>query len=184
MAAMEADWSEDGLERDLVVRARHDREAFAALYRRHYRAVAGYVYRRVGDAHVTEDLVAETFLAAMRSIGGYRSRGVPLRAWLYRIATNVVNRWAKRRRNVSRQEDDAAKAAGFSAIRGGEVDAEMARRGLLRLPPNQQAVIALHYLEGLPLEDVAFVLGCRVGTVKSRLFRGREALREMLSNGR
>lgn len=228
-----AGWSEDDLERDLIAEARRDRAAFAALYRRHYAAIAGYVHRRVGDVHATEDLVAEAFLAAMRSIGGYRSRGVPFRAWLYRIATNVVNRWAKSRRRQLRREcsltvlvsdagaevdvegarrngsaepwaivapgDPAAIAVNFGAAgfpdnrceRNGAAvqqaaanEAEIARRALQMLPPRQQAVVALHYLEGLPIEEVASIVGCRVGTVKSRLSRGREALREMLERRR
>lgn len=229
----DARWLEDAQERDLIAEARRDRAAFAALYRRHYAAIAGYVHRRVGDVHATEDLVAEAFLAAMRSIGGYRSRGVPFRAWLYRIATNVVNRWAKTRRRQLRRErsltlllsdvgtvaeDDEARrsgnverwalvapgdpaaiavnaaAAGFpkdgcerigAALKQAAAnDTKIARRALLMLPPRQQAVVALHYLEGLPIEEVASIVGCRVGTVKSRLSRGREAMREMLERRR
>ena len=60
-------------------------------------AIARYVYRRVGDGHVTEDLVADVFVSAMQAFARYRHNGVPLRAWLYRIATNRVNRWARLR---------------------------------------------------------------------------------------
>jgi RNA polymerase sigma-70 factor, ECF subfamily len=66
----------------------------------------------------------------------------------------------------------------------GGFDQEFARRALLTLPPKFQTVLSLHYLEGLDLKAVATVLGCRVGTVKSRLARAREALREALNRRR
>ena len=86
------------LERDLVERAKRDPKAFGALYERYRPTLVNYVYRRTGDVHATEDLVADTFLIVMRSLRGYRYRGVPFRFWLLRIATNVVNRWARRQR--------------------------------------------------------------------------------------
>lgn len=180
ISVCESDWPAADIERDLVERARRDREAFGALYRRHYGAIAGYVYRRVGDAHATEDLVSEVFVAAMRSIGRYRYRGVPFRAWLYRIATNVVNRWAKRNRRLA----GGAITESVEWPNDSSWDAEVARRALLKLPAKQQAALSLFYFEGLALEEVAAICGCRVGTVKSRLARGRDALRESLERGR
>jgi RNA polymerase sigma-70 factor (ECF subfamily) len=57
---------------------------------------------------------------------------------------------------------------------------DQARRALLALPPKYQSVLALHYLEGMSVEEVALAVGCRMGTVKSRLSRGRQALRDIL----
>lgn len=85
-------------ERQLIESAKRDRHAFAQLYRLHYPAVARYVHRRVGDPHLVEDLVADVFLNAMNALPRYRHRGVPVRAWFFRIAGNVVNRWARRQR--------------------------------------------------------------------------------------
>lgn len=88
-------------ERELVEKAKRDRDAFAALYRRHYRTIATYVLRRVGHNQITEDLTADVFLIALRTLPRYRQRGVPVLAWLYRLAgnrVNRVNRWARRER--------------------------------------------------------------------------------------
>lgn len=173
-------------ERRQIERARRDPEAFAGLYRRHYRLIAGYVYRRTGDQHVTEDLVSEVFLAALRHLPRYRHRGVPIRYWLYRIATNAVNGWVRHRRSgltveVSADLDDR-EAAGNN---GEQVASrERAQEAMLRLSPKHQAVLSLHYLEGLSIEEVAQVVGCRLGTVKSRLSRAREALRHKLEGRR
>jgi RNA polymerase sigma-70 factor (ECF subfamily) len=188
ISANRLDWLRDDSDRALVARAQRDAAAFAEIYRRNCHAITGYILRRIGDRQTTDDLVADVFLTAMRALPRYRYRGVPLRAWLYRIATNTVNRWARQRTGRSRvqlgldrdrhespttvdappDEDDRA------------ADAGRARQAMLTLKPKHQSVLALHYLEELSVEEVAVVLGCRVGTVKSRLSRARDALRERL----
>jgi RNA polymerase sigma-70 factor (ECF subfamily) len=170
----------------LIERAKHDRDAFAILYRQHYQRVANYLYRRTGDVHATEDLVADVFLTALRYLPRYRQRGLPFRSWLYRIASNAANRWARQRRKTLRSlEDDVAAALpGRQPAQTDCFDIERAQRLLLELPPRHQTVLALHYLEGLSVQEVAQVIGCRVGTVKSRLSRARDALRGRLGIGR
>lgn len=174
-------------DQDLVERAKQDREAFALLYRRHHALIAGYIYRRLGNPHVTEDLVGEVFLAALRCLPRYRYRGLPIRAWLYRIAANTVNRWVRRERKSILQRfgglthsDFASQESAVEKQGDERRDGEFARLALLSLKPKLQSVLSLHYLEGLSLEETAAALGCRVGTVKSRLSRGRDALREKL----
>lgn len=177
--------SKEPSERELVERAKHDRHAFARLYRTHYAAIAGYIGRRVGDPHVAEDLVAEVFVAALRTLPRYRDRGVPVRAWFYRIASNMVSRWARRNRRMLQQALDAGIAAAQeSEAPERTAEAQWARKALLSLTPKYQTVLALHYLEGMPLEQVAQATGCRLGTVKSRMARGRQALREQLKRRR
>ena len=182
-----ADYTRPEAEPDLVERTKHDRASFALLYRRHYAAIAGYIHRRVGDAHETEDLVSDVFLAAMRGLSKYQYRGVPFRAWLYRLATNTVNRWARRRRRWALRSldgDGMPHDVASKESADGDLDLERVRLALLSLPPKFQTVLALHYLEGLKVEAVAEVVGCRVGTVKSRLSRARNALRERLKRWR
>lgn len=181
-----ADWTPVEADRDLIERAKRDRKAFAVLYRLHYDAIAGHVFRRVGDVHLSEDLVAEVFLTALRYLPRYRHRGVPFRAWLFRIATNTVNRWARRnRRRVVRSLDADIEHEPAAPARGdGETDGELAQQALLSLSPKHQAVLALHYLEGMRVDEVAAVIGCSAGTVKSRLSRARVTLRERLERRR
>ena len=166
---------------DLVLRARADPDAFAQLYRRHHPAIARYVRRRVGEGEVARDLVAETFLAALESLHRYRDRGLPFRAWLYRLATSRVNRWARRKGRLVWRELEREPHARDPEEGSGE-SAELARAALLALPPRYQTVLALHHLEGLSVEEVAAALGCRPGTVKARLSRGRERLRRILAS--
>lgn len=174
-------------EADLIERAKRDGQAFAVLYRRHYPALAAHVHRRTGDVHVTEDLVSEVFLTVLRTLPRYRYRGVPLRFWMLRIATNAVNRWARRQRRRGTISLPPEQLEGAGPVRSSEddrADGRRARQALHALPPKYQTVLALRYFEGLGVKEVAAVVGCRVGTVKSRLARGREALRKELDRRR
>ena len=164
-------------EGDLVRRAPDDPEAFAALYRRHYPAIQRYLRRRLGDAHLVEDAVAETFLDALRQIGRYTDRGLPFRSWLYRIASGQAARQLRQAARIAMAQLDEEPA------QEGEVQepgAAVARAALLQIAARYQTVLALHYFEEQSIEEIARTLGCREGTVKSRLARGREALRQQL----
>ncbi len=179
------DWSHLDDEGDLIERAKRDPQAFAALYRQHYAAMAAYVYRRLGNAHATEDVVADVFFTAMRSLPRYRYRGVPIRAWLYRIAATATNRWVRRqrRRAMLGLGDGLDRPCEQDVSPDDDMDARQARAAMLRLAPNFQTALSLHYLVGMSIEEIATVTGWRIGTVKSRLSRGRAALRRKLSNG-
>lgn len=161
----------------LIERARTDRAAFAELYRRHYAAIGSYLLRRSGDVHATEDMLSEVFLSALRGIRKYKSRGAPFQHWLYRIATNVANKWARKHRvrfEHIDEQPDIADARELEHTESG-VDPRV-QRAVLALAVKHQAVLMLHYVEGLGIDEVAHVLGCRPGTVKSRLSRARDAL--------
>jgi len=165
-------------EGELIERAKTDPRAFGTLYRRHYKPVVGYLYRRVGDEHTAEDLAGEAFLSAWKALPRYRVTGVPFRAWVMRIATNAANRWAKKQKREAARHTLAAEMKNQSNEPHDEADE--ARTAMLALSTRHQEVLSLHYVEGLSVDEVSAVLGCRPGTVKSRLSRGREALRQEL----
>ena len=161
----------------LLRRAVRDPESLGTLFRQHHGHIARYIQRRTGNRAVTEDLTSEVFLAMVRYLPRYRQRGIPFRAWLYRLATNQVNRWARRRGKPHQPLSDVA-AQDQSAH---QQEADHLRQMIHRVPVHFQNALALHYLEELNVEMVAQVLGCAVGTVKSRLARGREILRQILT---
>jgi len=167
-------------ERELIERAKRDPVAMAQLYRLHYQPIADHVSRRLGNRPDADDLVAETFLTMVRYLPRFRWSGVPFRVWLYRLATNQVNRWAKRQRRWAIQQLSAEVTSQDEADRSSDDDVERLRLALLTLAPHHQSVLSLYYLEEMPTADIAQVLGCRAGTVKSRLARGREVLRRLL----
>ena len=178
LASLVADEPVEDRDAALVRAAQQDPQAFSALYRRHYAAIVGYLHRRVGDPHLAEDLAADTFIAALDSIGRYRPTGAPFRAWLLRIATNLANNHVRR---TARRRTRLSYVERWREDHDPEPDEHaLARAALLRLSADHQAVLCLHHVEGLGVEAVAEVLGCRVGTVKSRLARAREAFRSQL----
>jgi len=168
-------------ERHLIERAKSDPAALSELYRLHFRAIATHVHRRIGKEADADDVVAETFLAMVRYLPRFLWTGVPFRVWLYRLATNQVNCWAKQRRRWLVEQLRSETACREEQIESANHDVERLRLALLALPPRFQSVLSLHYLEELPTAEVAQVLGCRIGTVKSRLSRGRESLRRLLT---
>ena len=157
---------------------RTTREAFDAIYRQHFSAIAGHLYRRTGNQDLAEDLAADTFLAALKALPRYQSTDVPIRSWLLRIATNKANALARRDRIRRRvfgrmpihQPTDKPEDA-----------TDWLYPALARLRPQHQSVISLVHLEGLSVEQTARVLDLPQGTVKSRLHRARAILKNELT---
>jgi RNA polymerase sigma-70 factor (ECF subfamily) len=165
----------------LVQRAVADPAAFTEIYRLHYPMIGAYLFRRCGDEHATEDMLAEVFLAALKALPKFRAGDVPLRFWLYRIATNVANlRWRElaQRAEIANEDEDlelVAHGEGPDDVLERKEACASTQRALLSLPADLQAVLSLYYFQDLCIEDVARVLECPEGTVKSRLSRARDA---------
>ena len=164
----------------LIEQAKRDRSAFEPLYREHHEAIYRYLCRRTGSADAAQDLAAEVFLTAMLRIGSYTHRGIPFSAWLYRIATFKANRWV--RQGGRRREQPLGEALHLVGNEPEEsaFDFDAAQAALLSLPTKLQAALTLHYLEGMPVEQVAQIVNRPVGTVKSRLARARRALKRAI----
>lgn len=168
-----------------------DRWAFAELVERHKDGLVAYLNRLSGSRDRAEDLAQEAFLRLYNAAGRYRERG-QLTAFLYRIATNLLRTEERRER---RQRRLTATFAGGelpspgSATGGEGVQDRLLRRELkaqltravAALPLRYRAPLVLAEVEGWPLKEIARLLGCREGTVKSRLFRARRQLRERLA---
>ena len=164
-------------ERALIDAARQDPEAFGRLYRAHHAPIASMLYRRLGDAHAAEDLAAQTFINAWKALPRYTHTGAPFRAWLMRIAINEARRWSKRQ--ARRRDVEGAVVPSGSEPRDDEQLATV-RTAIRSLSLDHQDVITLVYFESLSVEQAAQVLGVRPGTVKSRLSRARESLKQEL----
>ena len=182
----------------LVERALREPDAFGLLYERFYPMILNYAFRRTLDITAAEELTSNTFFKALRALPKYRPGTQPLRAWLYRIATNELRmhwRWRRRHPAVSLGEldSDQRQRISFDAGGGGleqhaEREQRMAdfarlHRAIASLPQRHQAVLALRYFEMLPLEEIAKVLGRPIGSVKSRLHRATAKLRKAMELG-
>lgn len=155
--------------------------AFALLYDHYVDDVYAYVYHRVGQRHVAEDLVGDVFLNALRRIGTFRWQGVDFRAWLFTIARNRCRNELARRRPVAGAE--LPDVVDLRSPERAASEAELFRQldaALDALPFAQRSAFVLSQLQGLSYEEVGRIEGVGVGTVKSRIARAREKLRCLL----
>ncbi len=180
----------------LILRCQsNDAAAFNEIVARYQNKVYNYICRMIGAGVDAEDLAQETFVRAYTNIHSFQSRA-SLNTWLFRIATNICIDHARRgkRRSMTTSlmaEDDETgesvecefpdsrfdpQAVLMNAELGVELD-----RALAELPEKLRAVVVLHDMEGLPYDEIAGVVDCPLGTVKSRLFNARMALRQKLA---
>ncbi len=161
-----------------------DRDAFAMLVDRHKDAVVNYLTRLAGNRDRAEDLGQETFLRLFRSAAGYSEQGL-LRAYLFRIATNLVRSEERRERRMRLLLPFLGGAAphaeptGASGLLRQEVHREVAA-AVAELPMRFRVPLVLHEIEGWSYLDIAQELKCQEGTVKSRVHRGRQQLKRKL----
>ena len=169
----------------LVLRAQKgDGEVFSGLLTRYRDRIYATLYGLTGDRDVSEDLLQDVSIKAHLSINRFRGDS-QFYTWLYRVA---VNRWKDWRISMSRKREDVIegvfeRTAGRSrtddATEQGEIRAMLAI-ALQELPDMWRQVIVLREIDDLSYDEIAEVLTCSIGTVKSRLFRARGRLREIL----
>ncbi len=173
-----------GREGFLVLRAQWgDRGALDALLASVQGPLYRYALSLTGEPHLAEDVLQETFIRVYRKLGWLRDPSL-FRAWAYRIATREAFRRLKRERRWSEQvrDEEALKALPAPPARedfAPELSARL-QESVAALSPASRAVVVLYYLHEMSLEETAEVLGVPVGTVKSRLAYGLEALRRRL----
>ncbi len=162
-----------------------DRQAFATIVERHQRSLTAYLGRLCGSGDRAEELAQESFVRLFQAAGGYRENG-RLLPYLFRIGTNLLRSEERRRRRwrlllpmVANGNGHHAAPAGESALLLGELQ-QRVRRELMRLPLRYRVPLVLFEIEEWSHADIAALLGCRPGTVKSRIHRGRERLRQAL----
>lgn len=175
-----------------------DAAAFETLVDRHSGDIYALLYRLTENAEEAADLTQDTFLKALRSLSGFRGDS-GLKTWLFRIAINESRnrfRWWKRRRKDATISLDAMMGTGERTVSdtladSGQSPEETAltsereyalAAALLDLPDVYREAVILCDIEGLSYEDTAAALGVSIGTVKSRISRGREELRKRLKD--
>ena len=177
------------LDRELVARVqRGDMAAFDLLVRKYQHRIAGLVSRYVADRDEVQDVVQEAFLRAWRAIGNFRG-DAQFYTWLHRIAVNTAkNHLVSQGRRPPTSDIDAGEAAQYES--GGRLrDYDTPERELLRdeiertvlraveeLPGELREAITMREADGLSYEEIAQRMDCPIGTVRSRIFRAREAI--------
>lgn len=175
---------------DLMRRtAAGDREAFALLYRRHHAAVFRFARLMTGSNEAAEDVVQEVFLGLMRGAERYDPARAMLTTYLYGAARRQIRRRLLRDRLFVALDDTAfevgpAASPSVADQLSRERDVHDVRRAVLALPTKYREVIVLCDLQDVSYADAAAVLSCAIGTVRSRLHRGRHLLMEKLQRSR
>lgn len=152
-----------------------DEKAFDALYKRLSGGLFNYCVRMLGDWYLAEDVLVETFTKLAKSSLDERGN---LKAWLYRVATNACySRFRKMKTELKSFERQLSEAMGNP---GPDFVQELRVQRLLNeLPEYQRVVVVLKFYERMTYQDIADVLCCPLGTVKSRMHQGLNKLREM-----
>jgi RNA polymerase sigma-70 factor, ECF subfamily len=162
-------------EQALVERAKRDPNAFGDLYERYLLQIYRFVYSRVRDQTVAEDVTSEVFMKALKSIGRYQDTGKPFSAWLYQIAVNSVAdryRAAKPVEDIDEQRDLAIGGASLEEVASQRDELRRIWRVVETLPRPQRIAMVLKFQEDMKIEDIAAVMGKTPGAVKLLIHRG------------
>lgn len=178
-------------ELELLNKIKNNPAYFSEIFRSYYTSIFGYILRRTGNFDDAADITADTFFKAFTHIKNFSYKGISIKVWLYRIATNETNQFYRRKqkrislfnkidfenkeqfRNYLHQDRD-------------QLEAELKRHhqfltvlnALKTLPIKYQEVIALRYFEGKDNKEIVEILNINEGTLKSLLSRGLQKLRE------
>ena len=158
-----------------------DMEAFHRLVDRYERRLLYYVLRFVDDPELGLDVLQEVWLSAFRLLPRLEAPEA-FRVWLYKIAHGKVVQLLRRQRRLAAWVEDAANSSpGLAASDEAVFDnVELVHQVLAYLSVEQREVLVLHFLEGMPLEEIAQALDCPLGTVKSRIYHGKRSLRNAI----
>ena len=170
-------------------------EAYEELVRRYQRRVYALVYNMTGNRADAEDMVQDVFIKAYRSLPGFKGDS-SFYTWIYRIAVNrTINHLKRRKRHAADLQLDAMDAAAerdpaYVELRARESPvrdvslAELQKKlneALQTLSEKHRTVVVLHDIQGTPHEEIARIMNCSVGTVRSRLFYARQHLQRELA---
>jgi RNA polymerase sigma-70 factor (ECF subfamily) len=186
--------SERDIDRQLVERAqRGDKRAFELLVEKYQRKLGRLLSRFIRDPSEVEDVMQEAFIKAYRALPAFRGDSA-FYTWLYRIGINTAKNYlaAMRRRAPTSTDIDADEAEGYAdgerlrdlntpehMLLSKEI-ANTVNATMEALPEELRTAIQLREMDGMSYEDIARIMDCPIGTVRSRIFRAREAIAERL----
>jgi RNA polymerase sigma-70 factor (ECF subfamily) len=165
-----------------------DKEAFGQLYDHYHVSVFRFLYYRVGSTTLAEDLTAETFFRALRSMNSFRWQGKDFGAWLMTIARNLAaDHFKAGRTRLEQTTEDMQTLDSTTDGPEGEVLASLTNEALVAaladLPPEQRDCLVMRFLEGLSIAETADILGRSSGAVKQLQLRGVRNLAKLLPEG-
>lgn len=175
--------AEQETDEELVERALAEPEAFNQLVVRYQNRIYTLAYRMVGNANDANDMAQDAFIRAFRHLGTFH-QGRRFAPWLYRIAINLCLDYRREQvptvsldKQELAQHDPSPEACAMQ-----RETRERVQQAILSLPPKYRAVIALRHFQDLSYEEIATAMDLPINTVRTHLFRAREALRKVLQS--
>jgi RNA polymerase sigma-70 factor (ECF subfamily) len=173
-------------ELELIRQAKEcDPSAFARIFEYYYQDVYNYIYHKVANVHLAEDLTSDVFLRVLESIDSFSFRGIPLAIWLLRIARNLMVdhfRGQPKTSDLPLKEDLLPTEVGPGDVFETKLTRQQLVRAFSDLTEEQQDVIILKFVDGLDNIEVAQVLGKSEGAIKSLQHRALVSLNRVLED--
>jgi len=182
---------EEKPEEEIIREAKKNPQAFSLIFEKYYQPIFGYILRRTANVALAEDLTSQTFIKAYKNFKRFQWRNIPISAWLYKIATNEVNSYYRKKKSFSNLSLEEIKEIAndqnlIEEIQRSEEELQKYQdflklhKKIVRLPPKYQTVITLRFFEKKKIKEIAQILGKPEGTIKAQIHRALLLLRKML----
>ena len=183
-------------EKALVAEAQKNPAVFGRFFDEYHPRIFSYALKRTANIEIARDIAAETFFKALNKLWQFRWRNIAFSAWLYKIATNEINYYFRKKRYHSVSLDRMLRESGFEPADQADLAAELmaveksleqhrdflaVQKKLSRLSIKYQEVIALRFFENKKISEISVILGKKEGTVKSLLWRGLKLLKKQIT---
>jgi RNA polymerase sigma-70 factor, ECF subfamily len=164
----------------ILLRSKKDPKAFGELYEKYFDRIFNYVFRQTDDEDLTADLCSQTFLSALKNLERYEFRGVPFSAWLYKIASNEINKHYRKEKRDKVFSIEELRIRELIDQANSDWDEEIIQRllnYLKELPTEMLEVLELRFFEDKDFKEIAFILDITESGAKMRTYRALDRLR-------
>lgn len=171
-------------ERQVLEAAKRDPQAFEPLYRRYFEAIFRFVYQRLDDADIAQDLTQQTFIKALEKINKYEDRGLPFSSWLYRIALNELNQhFRSNSKNRCLNIESAGVDAMIEEMNEDRYEPYIDKliEVMDQLEPESQILIEMRFFEKRSFKEIGEILELTENNAKVRLYRLLDKMKMIIS---
>jgi RNA polymerase sigma-70 factor (ECF subfamily) len=168
-------------EYEILDLSRQNPRAFGELYEKYFDRIFNYIFRQTDDEDLTADLCSQTFLIALKNLDRYEFRGVPYSAWLYKIASNEVNKHYRKKKKVKVFSIEELRIRELMQQANTDWDEEVIQQlmNYLRdLPTEMLEVLELRFFEDKDFKEISFILDITESGAKMRTYRALDRLRK------
>ena len=168
-------------EYSILDRAKKNPQAFGELYEKYFDRIFNFVYRQTDDEDLTADLTSQAFLIALKNVNRYQFRGVPFSAWLYKIASNEINKHYRKQKQTKVFSIEEVRIRELMEQADEEYNEEIIKRlmnFLNELPTEMLQVLELRFFEDKDFNEIAFILDITESGAKMRTYRALDRLRK------